>query len=69
MEKRNKKSAEKYTDIVMKFIDKSPGSGFIITVDSLFGCLSLLKKIIYSGNHGIMACRGDRPSFIFRDYL
>ena len=40
-----------------------------VIVDSYFGGLPTLKKIVEHGFHGLMSCRKDRPSFLFANYL
>ena len=52
-------------DTAMRMISKLPDKGFVIYADSYFGGLDLADCIEQNGNGCVLACRKDRPSWLF----
>jgi hypothetical protein len=60
---------EPVTETVKKLVDKLPGPGYIVHADSYFGCLEMLEMLVAKDHGAVLACRADRPAFIFKEYL
>ncbi|KAL6046356.1 hypothetical protein QOT17_022236 [Balamuthia mandrillaris] len=52
-----------YQQIVTDFVDKLPGSGYYVTMDSYYGRLSTAKELLKKRKKAyfIMSCKADQP--------